>query len=504
MLLSTETFLIIGAIVIFVAILLGKVGAKFGIPGLLLFLLTGMLFGVDGIGIQFNNMRGVQSIGIVALSIILFSGGMGTKLPQIRPIIKEGIALSTVGVVLTTLFTGMLIFGVTHYLFTSLSFSLPLAILLAATMSSTDSASVFAILRSQRVHLKENLKPLLELESGSNDPMAYMITIALIEFAIGGATSLWGVAWHLVMQFLFGIIGGFFFGWLSVKMLNNLNTQNEVLYPIALLCFVMIADVSTWYIGGNGYLAVYIAGIYLGNSKITARRSVYSFFDGITWLVQIILFIMLGLLVNPSDMPPVLLPTLLIAVLMMFVARPLACFLTLLPLRKLSFKARLFTSWVGLRGAAPILFATYPVMAEVPNSGHIFTIVFVITLVSLICQGMTITPVARILHLAEPAPPEGYFMGVEIPEETNTSMEERIVLEDMLTEGHLLKDLKLKSDELVILVRRNDRYIIPKGGLHLHPKDILLIVSERQELMAPEVTEHTNDRLLDRLKKLFR
>ena len=214
MLLSTETFLIIGSIVIFVGILLGKVGARFGVPALLLFLLTGMLFGVDGIGIHFSNMRGVQSIGIVALSIILFSGGMGTKLSQIRPVIGEGIALSTIGVLLTTLFTGLLIFCVTHYLFASLTFSLPIAILLAATMSSTDSASVFAILRSQRVHLKENLKPLLELESGSNDPMAYMITVALIGFVMGGDTSLWGVAGSLVLQFLFGIIGGFFFGWL--------------------------------------------------------------------------------------------------------------------------------------------------------------------------------------------------------------------------------------------------------------------------------------------------
>lgn len=500
MLLSTETFLIIGSIVIFVGILLGKVGARFGVPALLLFLLTGMLFGVDGIGIQFSNMRGVQSIGIVALSIILFSGGMGTKLSQIRPVIGEGIALSTIGVLLTTLFTGLLIFCVTHYLFPSLTFSLPISILLAATMSSTDSASVFAILRSQRVHLKENLKPLLELESGSNDPMAYMITVALIGFVMGGETSLWSVAGSLVLQFLFGIIGGFLFGWLCVKMLNNLNIQNEVLYPIALLCLVMITYVSTWYIGGNGYLAVYIAGIYLGNSKITARRSVYGFFDGITWLVQIVLFIMLGLLVNPSDMLPVLLPTLIIAVLMMFIARPLACFVTLLPFRQLSFKARLFTSWVGLRGAAPILFATYPVLAEVPQSNHIFTIVFVITLVSLICQGMTITPVARALHLAEPAPPEGYFMGVEIPEETNTSMEERIVVEEMLTEGHLLKDLALNPDELVILVRRHDRYIVPKGGLHLHPNDILLIVSERNE-SEREYLEIPNADLFTRLRK---
>ena len=184
----------------------------------------------------------------------------------------------------------------------------------------------------------------------------------------------------------------------------------------------------------------------------------------------------------------------------MFVARPLACFVTLLPFRNLSFKARLFTSWVGLRGAAPILFATYPVLAEVPQSNHIFTIVFVITLVSLICQGMTITPVARALHLAEPAPPEGYFMGVEIPEETNTNMEERVVVEEMLTEGHLLKDLALNPEELVILVRRNDRYIVPKGGLHLHPDDILLIVSERREAETTKAELPTTD-LFSRLRK---
>lgn len=499
---GTEILLFIGAVLVFVAILLGKVGAKFGVPALLLFLMTGMFFGVDGVGLEFDNMSAVQSIGIVALSIILFSGGMGTKLEQIRPVLREGISLSTLGVLLTTFFTGGLIYLITHFFFGSYGFTLPISILLAAAMSSTDSASVFAILRSQRIHLKEHIKPLLELESGSNDPMAYMITISMVSFVMAdGNVPLAMVAGAFVLQFVIGIIGGFLFGWMSVKMLNRLNIQNEVLYPIALLCFVMITYVSVWYLKGNGYLAVYIAGIYLGNSKIVAKRSVYSFFDGITWLVQIILFVMLGLLIDPSDMLDVAVSTLIIAILMTFVARPLAVIVSLAPFRALSAKARIFVSWVGLRGAAPILFATYPVLAGVPNSNYIFAMVFMITIVSLLFQGMTISSAARVLGLAEPAPPEGYFMGVEIPEETNTRMEERLVTEELVADGHLLKDISMEAGELVILVRRNERYIVPKGGLHLHVGDILLVVSENQELMSDDVPKKDNNGLINRLKR---
>lgn len=475
-----EYFLFVAAIIILAGIFLGKVGHKFGIPALLLFLVTGMAFGVDGVGLKFEDMRVAQWIGVVALTIILFSGGMDTKIKEIRPVLLQGVMLSTLGVLLTTLFTGTIIYFLTHSFFDSIVFSFPLSLLLASTMSSTDSASVFAILRSQNIHLKENLKPMLELESGSNDPMAYMLTIVLIDLLLKGSSgdvSLTSILSTLALQFLVGIVGGFLTGKLAVKIINRLQIHNDTLYPITLLCIVLVAFSSTSILDGNGYLAVYIAGIVVGDAKIVKKRVIFSFFDGMTWLLQLVLFIMLGLLVNPHEMASTMGLALTIGVLMMFVARPLAVFLSLLPMRRISFRARLFVSWIGLRGAAPILFATYPVLSHVPHSDQIFNIVFFITIVSLIFQGMTIRPIAQLLHLAEPAPAEGYFTGVEIPEETGTIMEERRVTEKMLRNGHELKNLPLDAEELVIMVRRKERFIVPKGNLKLSVDDMLLVVS---------------------------
>lgn len=499
---NIELLLLIASILIFSGILFGKVGSRFGIPALLLFLVTGMLFGVDGLGIQFQNMKMVQYLGIVSLSIILFTGGMGTNVAHIRPILKEGLMLSTVGVILTTLFSGLLIYIVTGHLIESITFSLPLSLLLAATMSSTDSASVFALLRSQNIQLKQNIKPALELESGSNDPMAYMLTIALISYvnAEGGSISVEWVVGQLLVQFLVGIAIGYVLGLVAVWILNHLNIHNDELYPITLLCIVLATYSMTALLGGNGYLAVYIAGLIVGNKKIEKVRTVHSFFDGITWLLQIILFILLGLLVNPHEMIHVALPALIIGLLMMFVARPAAVFLSLLPLRKFTLKARVFVSWVGLRGAAPILFATYPYVNTVPDSTPIFNIVFFVTILSLIFQGMTIKPLSVWLGLAKPAPAEGFFVGVEFPEETGTQMEERVVTEEMLENGNKLKELVLDDKELIILVNRKSHYIVPKGDLRLHPKDVLLVVSP-QTIHPHESGLHPEFNLITRIKK---
>ncbi len=495
-----ETFILIFAIIVFVGILIGKVGSRFGIPALLLFLFTGMLFGEDGLGIQFENAKLAQDIGMVALSIILFTGGMDTKMKEIRPILLPGICLSTLGVLLTTVFTGLFIYGVTNYLspWVGVVFSLPLSLLLAATMSSTDSASVFALLRSQKVHLKENLKPMLELESGSNDPMAYMLTIVLIEYINNSSLSFGAFVLQLGEQFFIGVGVGLLLGYLSVWIINRINISNRTLYPILLLCLLFFTFTISFLLDGNGYLAVYIAGIIVGNARLQHRSTINYFFDGITWLVQIILFLILGLLVNPHEMPEVLLLSILIALFMMFVGRPLACHLSLLPFPKISLKGKAFLSWVGLRGAAPIIFATYPVVNGVSEANHIFSIVFIITLLSLLFQGMTITPVARFFRLATPAPPEGNFMGVEMPEEMGTMMEERIVDAHMLSVGDELRKLPLDESELVILVKRKNRFIVPKGALKLHVGDILLVVSQHD---LPDTPPTTASLLIQRIRK---
>ena len=270
---TSDNFLFIGSILLFVSILMGKTGYKFGVPALLLFLLVGMLFGSDGLGIQFNNMHAAQFIGMVALSIILFSGGMDTRFADIRPVLGPGTVLSTAGVLLTALLTGTFVWWLSGMSWTNIHFAFVPSLLLAAMMSSTDSASVFAILRSQKMHLKNNLRPMLELESGSNDPMAYMLTIVLLQLTqAGSGASFSGIIQMFVVQFLVGGAVGYMLGWIAVKMLNRLNIDNQSLYPILLIAVAFFTLSVTDLIGGNGYLAVYITGIIIGNNYPASPR----------------------------------------------------------------------------------------------------------------------------------------------------------------------------------------------------------------------------------------
>ena len=312
MIFTAENTLLIGSILLFVSIVVGKTGYRFGVPTLLLFLVVGMIFGSDGLGLQFHNAKEAQFIGMVALSIILFSGGMDTKFREIKPILGPGIVLSTVGVLLTALFTGLFIWWLSGMSWTNIYLPITTSLLLAATMSSTDSASVFAILRSQKMNLKHNLRPMLELESGSNDPMAYMLTIVLTQFIQSAGMGVGAIVASFLIQFIVGAATGYILGKLAILMLNKLNIDNQALYPILLLAFVFF----TYLLKGNGYLAVYIAGMMVGNNKIMHRKEIYTFMDGLTWLFQIIMFLCLGLLVNPHEMLEVAVVALLIGVFM--------------------------------------------------------------------------------------------------------------------------------------------------------------------------------------------
>lgn len=479
MVFTAENILLIGAILIFCSILISKTGYRFGIPTLLLFLLVGMGFGSDGLGLQFDSASDAQFIGMMALSIILFTGGMDTKLHDIRPVLAQGILLSTVGVLVTTLLTGGFIYFLSSS--TSADIALPLltCLLLAATMSSTDSASVFNLLRSQKMNLKENLRPMLELESGSNDPMAYMLTIALIQVVASGSDlSIGGVAKDLLVQFFFGGVIGFAFGKFSVWLINKIELSNASLYPILLLSLVFIAFTTTDLLKGNGYLAVYIAGVVVGNARLVFRKEVNTFMNGLTWLFQIVMFLSLGLLVNPHEMLDVAWIAVLIALFMILVARPVSVFLCLLPFRGMSHRARWFVSWVGLRGAVPIIFATYPVVAGIPGSQQIFNVVFFITLLSLIIQGMTISAGARMLHLDLPQEKEGNEFGVELPEEIDSQLMDQTLTAEMLKNGNRLADMDIPKGTLVMLVKRGNEFIIPNGQVELYEGDKLLFISE--------------------------
>ena len=490
---TSENILLIGSTLLIAGVLIGKSSYRFGLPLLLIFLLVGMAFGTDGLGIQFSDMHTAQFIGMVALCIILFSGGMGTKISAIRPVIVPGLVLSTVGVLLTALITGLFIWWLSDMSWTNIHFAFLPSLLLAATMSSTDSASVFGILGSQKVALRNNLRPMLELESGSNDPMAYMLTIILIEaLTLGGGLSVVSIAVELLLQFGVGAAAGFLMGKLTLWLVGvykrigrTAGAQEDAVQATSMMCILMIGCVFftfaiTTALAGNGYLAVYISGIILGNATLPNHRGITKFIDGMTWLAQIVVFLMLGLLVNPHEMVDVAAVSLLIGVFMILVGRPLSVFLSLAPFRKLSLRCKTFISWVGLRGAVPIIFATYPVVDHVEGAGQIFNIVFFVTLLSLLIQGTTVIASARRLKLIDTDATDDEDFGVELADELPTSLQTMTLTSQHLAGGNTLRDMNIPAGSLVMMIRRGNRYIVPNGTRRLHPGDTLLIIKEEK------------------------
>ncbi len=366
---SVEFVLLILSLLFFASIFTDKIGYRFGVPALLLFLAVGMLFGPNGVGAWFGSdgigymldVSSAQAIGTVALCVILFSGGLDTKIADIRPVFAPGLTLATVGVLLTCVISGVLIYYIFGWMHAIASVSIWSALLMAATMSSTDSASVFSILRTNGLKLKHNLRPLLELESGANDPMAYILTITLIEIVKNESMEISGLAifQDILVQLVMGAVMGFLFGKFIVWLLNRADLSNESLYPIMVLTACIFIFAATYYLKGNPYLAVYIGGLIIGNSKFTRKRQTKSFFDGLTWLSQLVMFLMLGLMVRPVELfnPKVWLASFIISIVMMVFSRPISVLLCLLPFKQFKQADRLFVSWVGLKGAVPIIFA---------------------------------------------------------------------------------------------------------------------------------------------------
>ena len=481
MVISPENILLVGAILLFQSVLVGKTGAKFGVPALLLFLGVGMLAGSDGFGIYLDSPQKAQFIGTVALCIILFSGGMDTHYREIKPILAPGVTLATLGVLMTTIITGLFIYSLSDLLPGNFQLGLLESMLLAAVMSSTDSASVFSILRSKGISLKERLRPTLELESGSNDPMAYMLTILLIQVIEIGVIDWPHSIVLLFMQLSIGAAAGFALGYAIVWIINRINVPNESLYPVLLFSCVFFVFAFTNLLQGNGYLAVYIAGLVVGNRKLMHKRSLTTFFDGFTWLFQIVMFLTLGLLVNPSELPAVAGVGLLVAIFMIVVSRPISVFTCLLPFRRFTTRARVYISWVGLRGAVPIIFATYPLMsAEIPNARMIFNIVFFVTIVSLLVQGTTVSAMARWLGLVGKSEEKEIF-NVALPDEIKSAMSEIELTDEALSGGNKLMNLSLPDNTLVVMVKRGEQYFVPKGHTHLQSRDRLLVISDNDE-----------------------
>ena len=484
---QVELILLVLSILFFISMLAGKASSRFGVPALLLFLGVGMLFGSDGFGIQFENIQVAQNIGTIALCIILFSGGMDTNISEIRPVIAKGVILATIGVFMTALISGVMIWWILGMTLESAGIGLLTSLLLASTMASTDSASVFSILRSKGLNLKNNLRPLLELESGSNDPMAYILVITLIDIIkMNSDPNYWLAGGVLILQLLIGALFGFLLGKLAVYIINHIKIGNDSLYPILVFTFCLFIFSATYFAKGNGFLAVYIAGLVIGNSKFVHKRISLGFFDGLAWLFQLIMFLTLGLLVNPHELLPIIVPGLIISFMMILFSRPLTVFLCLLPFRKMPIRDKTYVSWVGLRGAVPIIFSIIALASEVPHARVIFNIVFFCTLVSLIVQGTSLPLIARWLNLAEKPKrtKDLRYFDIVFSDDIKSTTTEIEISADMLKSGDHLVDLKLPEKTLVVMIKRKENFFVPTGKTTLQAGDKLLVITDNQEALS--------------------
>ena len=471
---------------LFAAVFAGKAAYRLGAPALLLFLGVGILFGYNDF-IHFDSAEFAQFIGMIAMCIILFSGGMDTKFSEIKPVLAPGIVMATLGVMLTALIVGAFIYLIAPHL--GIDLTLSLSLLIAATMSSTDSASVFSILRSKKQGLQQNLRPLLELESGSNDPMAYILTVMLVGICADGASiDWWDAIKTFVIQMIVGAGLGYGFGRITVWIMNRINIRSiPSLYSVLLLACAFFTFSFTSMVYGNGYLAVYIAGLVVGNFRIAYRNMLGTFFDSFTWLLQIVLFLALGLFVDLEELlePDVVIMGLAVGLFMIFVARPIATYACMAPFRNFTFKARTYISWVGLRGAVPIIFALYPITNGIENAEYLFNVVFLVTIVSLLVQGTSVSGVANLLGLSYEEPESTFKLTV--PDHIRSEFSEIGVTASMLHNGDTLKDIQLPGHTLVVLVCRDDKYFVPKGHTQLKSGDKLLVVSDNNEELLKKV-----------------
>jgi cell volume regulation protein A len=476
-----EYILLIGSALILLSIAIAKVTDNLGVPVLVLFLGVGMLAGSEGPGgIAFDDPHLASSIGIIALIFILFSGGLDTHWPSVRPVVWKAASLSTLGVLITAVLVGVF----THLL---LGFSLLHGLLLGSVISSTDAAAVFSVLRSKHISLRGQLKPLLELESGSNDPMAVFLTLGLIEATRNPETTVMNLALLFFVQMTVGAVVGIGLGKAMVFLLNRIRFSYEGFYPVFSLAFASLIYGVAAVAGGSGFLAVYLAGIIVGNSEFVQKKTLFRFFDGLAWLSQIGMFLTLGLLVFPSELMSVVGAGLLVSAFLMFLARPLAVLLSL-ALAKVTAREKLLVSWVGLRGAVPIILATFPLMAGIPQAEAMFNLVFFIVLTSTLFQGWSIPLVARWLGVDAPyVRKRRYPIEFAPMDGVDADIVDFIVPYNSAVIGKSIVELGLPSDSLVVLINRNERYIVPSGGTVLEEGDTILVLTSSQSI--PRVRE---------------
>lgn len=464
--------ILVASVLFIIAALSSKIAGKLGIPALLIFIIVGIFAGSDGFGnIYFDNYYITQFVGIVALSYILFMGGLSVNLKEIKPVFLDGLSLATIGVFITAFIVGWL----GHYF---LNLNLYECLLLGSIVSSTDAAAVFSVLRSKDISLKNNLKPLLEFESGSNDPMAVFLTVGMISLITAKIDSFGDLILMFFQQMSLGILLGFLIGKGAAKLINKAKLEYSGLYVVLTIAIVGFAYALPSIIGGNGFMSVYICGLTLAGSRFAHKKILTKFHDAIAWFMQIIMFLMLGLLVFVKEVWKVAPSALLIALILIFIARPISVFIGMV-FSKLKLNDKLMISWVGLRGAAPIVLATFPLMANIKHSHEIFNIVFFVVIISVIVQGTTIPIMAKLLKVDKPILKSGNSPLEFEAGESDKNLFDVQISPTSEAVGKTLKELELPPETLVTMLERNDKYLIPSGDTKIKENDIMFILSHR-------------------------
>jgi cell volume regulation protein A len=472
-----EQILLYGAILLLTGIFGSKVSSKLGVPSLLFFVGVGMLAGGDGIrGIAFDDPSLVSGMGVVALAYILFAGGIDTPRGSIAPVWKPALTLSTLGVVLTA-------GAVAVFAKYALGTTWAQGWLLGAVLSPTDAAAVFSVLRSSGIRLRGRTQALLEAESGSNDPMAVFLTLSCIQLIqYPDRTDLGDLTLSFVRNMSLGTAFGLGLGLLGVRLINRLKLDSEGLYPVATISIVGGVFGLTQLAGGNGFLAVYLTGLVMGHREMLHRRSLVQFHDGLSWLMQILMFLMLGLQVFPSRLAPVAGSGLALALFLIVGARPIAVFASLL-FARMRFRQKVFIAWVGLRGASPIILATFPLAAGVGRSDELFHLVFFVVLISVLVQGTTLRWMAKRLDLARPIEAKSRYPIEYVPAQRWASdMIELELPADSPLAGKRIMDAGFPKSALVILVGRKDDFLAPNGSTVLAAGDRLLVLAHKNDL----------------------